>query len=118
MKLNVLGTVYTIEKKAYSEDECFKENGFAGYCSDYKKKIVILDLTTNPDWKTERLEVVKRYEAETLRHEIIHAFLNESGLKQNCNSSFGPWSKNEEMVDWFAIQGPKIMESWRKAGCL
>ena len=118
MKLNVLGTVYAIEKRKFSDDESFEENGWAGYCADYEKKIILLDLTTAPGWKTEAPEIVKRYESETIRHEIIHAFLNESGLKQNCNSSIGPWSKNEEMVDWFAIQGPKIMEAWRKAGCL
>ena len=44
-----------------------------------------------------------------LRHEIIHAFLNESGLSDSSNS-VEAWAKNEEMVDWFAIQSPKIFK--------
>ena len=43
-----------------------------------------------------------------LRHELIHAFLFESGLDQNSNLCES-WAINEEMVDWMAIQMPKIM---------
>lgn len=46
---------------------------------------------------------------KTLRHEIIHAFLTESGLHGNTYNVDGGWAMNEEMVDWFAIQSPKIM---------
>ena len=37
-----------------------------------------------------------------LRHEIIHAFLIESGLNDACD-----WHC-EEMVDWLAMQFPKL----------
>ena len=49
---------------------------------------------------------------QTIRHEIIHAFFYESGL-DNCSDASGPWAINEEMVDWFAIQGPKIFKLWK-----
>ena len=30
----------------------------------------------------------------------------------------GGWSKNEEMIDWLAIQIPKIYKAYQEAGCL
>ena len=33
----------------------------------------------------------------------------ESGLDSNSNSA-DSWATNEEMVDWFAIQSPKIFK--------
>ena len=44
---------------------------------------------------------------------IIHAFLLESGLDSNSNSA-DSWAVNEEMVDWFAIQSPKIFKLFNK----
>lgn len=45
----------------------------------------------------------KEIEARCIRHELIHAFLYESGLDDNST-----WAGNEEMVDWLALQMPKI----------
>ena len=58
------------------------------------------------------------YRKKTLRHEIIHAFLNESGLSDSSNQFDGEWAKNEEMVDWFAIQAPKIFSAFKKMNIL
>ena len=35
---------------------------------------------------------------KVIRHELVHAFLFESGLSVNS------WADNEEIVDWIAIQ--------------
>ena len=43
---------------------------------------------------------------QILRHEIVHAHLHESGLHDN---SIDGWAVNEEMVDWIAIQLPKMV---------
>ena len=68
---------------------------------------------------TEYTILIKKYdEEETLRHEIVHAFLNESGLMDSTFAYDGGWSKNEEMVDWLAIQIPKIHKVFEEAGCL
>lgn len=53
-----------------------------------------------------------------LRHEIIHAFLFESGLSSNTNCCFGAWAEYEEMVDRIAIQFPKILKVFEEAGCI
>ncbi len=55
------------------------------------------------------------YRKRTLRYEIMHAFLNESGLSDSSNQYGGAWAKNEEMVDWFAIQSPKIFLRYIRA---
>jgi len=41
-----------------------------------------------------------------IRHEIIHAFMFESGL--GFNFEHKPFGQDETMIDWFAIQYPKI----------
>ena len=46
----------------------------------------------------------------------MHAFLNESGLSDSSNQYGGAWAKNEEMVDWFAIQSPKIFKVYSELG--
>ncbi|WP_461218455.1 hypothetical protein [Lapidilactobacillus salsurivasis] len=49
------------------------------------------------------MEDLEVYTRKTLRHELIHAFLYESGLDANSE-----WARNEEIVDWIAIQFPKL----------
>ena len=49
-----------------------------------------------------------------LRHEIVHAFLFESGLSSNTHGIYGAWAENEEMVDWIAIQSPKIFKVFQE----
>lgn len=44
---------------------------------------------------------------QILRHELIHAFLYESGLDINSHD-IDQWARDEEMVDWMAIQFPKM----------
>ena len=54
----------------------------------------------------------------TLRHEITHAFLNESGLQNDTSVPGSGWATNEEMVDWIAIQFPKMKKAFEEADCL
>lgn len=118
MKIDVLGTPYEILFKDYSEDPLFKENSYDGYCDSINKEIVICNMKTFPMWENYTDEYCKRYEREILRHELIHAFLNESGLQNNAINPITPWAKNEEMIDWFAIQFPKIVKAMKEAGCV
>lgn len=57
------------------------------------------------------------YMRKCMRHELVHAFLYESGLSINSLSPSG-WVSNEEMTDWMAIQGPKLYDAWKQAKCL
>ena len=118
LKIDVLGTKYTIKRVNNGQDPLIEKMQYGGYCDGGSKTIVLLNLNTLPDWEQEPKNVIKQQENETLRHEIIHAFLNESGLQWNSVSVEKAWAKNEEMIDWFAIQMPKLLKAFKEAGCI
>ena len=118
MKVHILGTEYEIKTHKISEDDTLKDNRWAGYCEEYNKKIVIADMTEREYFSDMSEEEQNRYRKRTLRHELIHAFLNESGLSDNSSTSESAWAKHEEMIDWFAIQTPKIFKIFKEVDCL
>lgn len=118
MTINILGTDYTVAIKKYDEDEVFERRSIDGYCDGWTKDIVVCDLSTYKGWEHELPTTIEAAQKETLRHEIVHAFFNESGLGDSASNIDSAWSKNEEMVDWFALQGPKIYKAWQEAGAL
>lgn len=110
MKVNILGTEYTIE---FRKDDQKLEDA-DGYCDTSIKLIVVEDF--EPDKMAK--ENLEGYKLKVLRHEIIHAFMHESGLDVNSNVYGFGWAINEEMIDWFAIQSPKIFKAFKDVGCL
>lgn len=117
-KLTVLGTEYTITVKKYDEDEVFERRSIDGYCDGLIKQIVCCNMSTYKGWEHELQETIEAAQKETLRHEIVHAFFHENGLADSSLNLDGAWAKNEEMVDWIAIQGPKIYRAWQEAGAV
>jgi hypothetical protein len=117
LKIDVLGTKYTVVKVKSGADPYMEEMHFSGYCDSIEKRIVLLDLKTVPEWQKESDFRITETQKETMRHELIHAFLNESGLEYSSHST-DAWAKNEEMVDWFAIQMPKLLKAFKAADCL
>ena len=116
-KINILGTEYKIEVHKISEDNYLKEHRLAGYCGEEDKMIVIADMSEKEYFEMNE-EGQKSFFKKTLRHELIHAFLNESGLSDNASRPDCSWAKYEEMVDWIAIQFPKILKTFEEAGAL
>ena len=113
-KINILGTTYKVELKVpYSKDKNLA-NAF-GYTDFHGKKIVVADVRTIPGWEEASKECAKDVYEGTVRHEVIHAYLMESGLNSSANG-VDCWARNEEMVDWFAIQIPKIIKTFRELG--
>lgn len=114
MTINILGTEYTLTYKP-DKEVCEAVNcdigDCGGYCNAWTHEIVIAELDTCSDEE----ETKNGLKMVNVRHEIVHAFLNESGLQKNATGT-DCWPKNEEMVDWFAIQGPKIYAAWQAAG--
>lgn len=112
MKVNVLGTQYTVIFNTLAENNRYKQCD--GYCDFHVKEIHVRkhnDDDTDHDEMTIPEKSMKIYEKKCLRHELIHAFLFESGL--DCNSGdIDGWARNEEMIDWMAIQMPKIMAAY------
>lgn len=117
LKIDILGTKYKIRWVDYGEDAYMEKMGFCGYCGTERKEIVLIRLETMDEWAEEPKEIIQKNQATTMRHEIIHAFFNESGLRQ-CSLTAGKWAMNEEMVDWIAIQFPKLLKAFKEAGCL
>ena len=118
MKVNILGTPYNIRYVKYGEDPYMEKMSFDAYCDGNTYEIVVVNQKTNPAWDGEPEKGIEDYRKKTIRHEIIHAFLNESGLQGNSNVFTLPWAKNEEMVDWIAVQAPKILKAFEQAGVL
>lgn len=118
MKVIILGTEYSIETHKISDDSYLEKNKLAGYCGEESKLIVIADMTEEKYFSDMDEKEQEAYRKRTLRHEIMHAFLNESGLSDSSNQYGGAWAKNEEMVDWFAIQSPKIFAVYQSLDIL
>ncbi len=99
MTINVLGTEYTVtETDKYTDHRLSDCDGF---CDKTSKEIVITTKTEDSD-----LTDWNWYRSKILRHEIIHAFFFESGLQENFEAK--PWGIMETLVDWIAIQYPKM----------
>lgn len=113
MQINILGTEYEIIKGSVLNCPSLKElYGFTDYTV---KQIVVLDFRT-VEKDNRSFEDFETLQKQVLRHEIIHAFLFESGLNVNSND-VEQWATNEEMVDWFVIQWPKLSKAFKGAGC-
>ena len=101
MKVNILGTTYKIKRKN------LKDADVDGWFDGTSKTIVIRKDNYNNVGNFEYLM------KKQLRHEIIHAFLYESGL--DCNfEHLQQFGHEETTVDWIAIQFPKIYEVYKE----
>ena len=117
-KIPVLGTEYTIRFVEAGQDEYMEKMHYGGYCSADSHEIYILLLNTHEEWVNETEEKIEHQQRITLRHELVHAFLNESGLQWNSFTPDSAWARNEEMVDWVAIQFPKLLKAFEQADAL
>lgn len=103
--MNILGTEYTLIK----EDDTLVEINADGECQSYSKVIRIRPakemLTPN-----DSIEIKQKRYNETLRHEVIHAFFRESGLAD--------YYVDEKLVDWIAVQFPKMYKLFKEHECL
>ena len=108
MTINILGTEYTVRFVPEEEDAGLKDCD--GYCDETAKEIVVKQYKRGESGSKKNLDL---QEQKNHRHEIIHAFLFESGLAENSE-----WAQNEEMVDWFAKQAPKLIKACQEVGAL
>ena len=106
MTVDVLGTEYTIIESDRVQNTNL--NNMDGYCDHSTKKIVIDTFQNQPG----SMEDLDKYRNHVIRHELVHAFLFESGL--GCES----WANNEEIVDWIAYQFPKIAKAFAIANVI
>lgn len=110
MKINILGTEYEIVIDA--PDEMLPPNS-DGAMDHSIKRIVVAKFV--PDERS--IKDLDAYRKKVLRHEIIHAFLYESGMWNNSGTA-ECWGMDETITDWIAIQAPKLFKAFQEADCL
>lgn len=106
-KVSVLGVEYTLKESNDNEDPTLINKD--GYCDTSIKECVVDAM--KPTGTGEKKDLPE-YKKAVIRHELIHAFLYESGLDA-CS-----WAQNEELVDWIAIQFPKLIKVFKEIKCL
>ena len=108
MKVNILGQEYEVIKCNDKENPKLKVRQANGLAELYSKEIII-----NTEASTEDEETYKNlaeYEKKVIRHEIVHAFFHEAGLSDYCH--------DEQLVDWIALQIPKMKKAMEETDCL
>lgn len=109
MTMDILGTEYSVTVTNDGKEPRLKN--MDGFCDETSKEIVAEDYQTISDEDSKKILLLQT--KKVLRHEIVHAFLFESGLAENSM-----WAQNEELVDWIAMQGPKIVKAWQEVGAI
>lgn len=107
-KVSILGTEYLIAYRTEEEWPKFKTMNASGMAELYSKELVI-----NKDDMVEEEQTfdnLREYELKVLRHEMVHAFLFESGMTD--------YYDDERLVDWIAVQIPKMVKAMREVECL
>lgn len=110
-KIDILGTEWTIKRQSEAENSLLATR--AGYC-DWTTRMIFVEYAVHEDGSYGDMD---KYYRKVLRHEIVHAFLFESGLYENSTSA-EYWATNEEMVEWIARQGLKLHKAWTDAGAV
>ena len=108
--VNILGTEYKIFFDVANEEMPEDADGYMDQ-STHIIKIAEFESDKNT------IQDMGAYRKEVLRHEIIHAFLYESGMWSNSGST-DCWGMDETITDWIAIQSPKLFRAFKEADCL
>lgn len=109
--ISVLGTEYSVEFVPRDSDS-YLAGLNNGYCDHTSKRLVISSLKTLKAEFDQPIEFLKKI----VRHEVIHAFLYESGLQENFEHP--KYGQEETIVDWMAVQFPKMLDIYKQLDCL
>ncbi len=108
--VNILGTEYKIIFDVPDEEMSEDADG----CMDQSIQTIKI-----AEFESDRntIQDMDSYRKKVLRHEIVHAFLYESGMWNNSGST-NCWGMDETITDWIAIQSPKLFQAFKEADCL
>lgn len=109
-KVNILGTEYEIMIDAPEEMLPPDSDG----AMDHSTKRIMIAKFEPDEYSIKDFDV---YRKKVLRHEIIHAFLYESGLWNN-SGDVTAWGQCEEITDWIAIQFPKMLQAFKETDAI
>ena len=110
--VNILGTQYDVYDNVCEENDSFFET-CSGYCDKTAKRIAVM-----AEPKDSELADWPVYHKECMRHEIIHAFLHESGIDVNCKFDVLGEEHPEHLVAWIAIQYPKMLKVFQEVNAM
>lgn len=103
--VSILGTPYKIIREKFGNEDIDGETDYTSHQ---------IRIRTDNVNKLGDFDVLMK---KQLRHEIIHAFMAESGLQANFEH-YRQFGHDETTVDWFAIQFPKMLEAFKQVGAL
>lgn len=100
--INILGTDYILNRNvdANNDGNLIKADGYVDYQT---KEIFVSEFHEDVPGQ---VKDIKRYERHVVRHELLHAFLYESGLTN--------YADDEQLVEWLAVQIPKVNKLFNK----
>lgn len=97
--VEILGAMWAVRICTEEEEPLLKDLG--GFTDWTERSICIHDVPRDNELGNP-LEHIKKI----IRHEVVHAFMFESGLAENWEHR--EMGQEEQTVDWIAIQMPKI----------
>ena len=109
--INILGTEYTLHYRTADNND----SSIRGSCDRNLKNITIFSLSTIDTYKNNSDEWRYADEVYTLHHEIVHAYLTDFFFFFSVRSCYGPWSEDEEIVDWISWMTIKMANSFKEA---
>lgn len=105
--ISILGVPYTIEEAGLGQDPRMEIRD--GYTDPSVKRIRVSDLERE-EGAEDRVEDLEWFRRQVTRHEIIHAFITESGAGD------ADWH-TEDMVNWLAYMAPALHTAFVAAAC-
>ena len=104
----ILGQKYMVRLVPESADYRFKKHKCDGFC-DFSTHEIIMWNMTQEDSDIGNLKASIHH---TLYHELVHAFMYESGLGSDWEHK--EYGQEETTVDWIAWQAEKIVNAARE----
>lgn len=102
-EIDILGVEYTIKGDNANNPKLIDSNA---YCELYSKEIVYDENLKHNYYDCRSVENFEEFAKKVLRHEAMHAIFHESGCTE--------WETNEALVDFIAVQYPKIKKIFDK----
>lgn len=100
IKVNILGSEWTVRSATETEEP--RLDGVSGF-TDWTTRTICLEKNTQGN-----IGSMETYMNKVIRHEVVHAFMFESGLGDSFEHK--DYGQEEMIVDWFAFQMGDIVK--------
>lgn len=97
--VSILGAVWTVRSATEAEEP--RLDGVNGF-TDWTTRAICLEKNTQGN-----IGDIKTYMNQVIKHEVVHAFMFESGLGDSFEHK--DYGQEETIVDWFAFQMGNIL---------